>query len=497
MLHSLAKPSRTGVLSAFPILVLSAIACGFAPSFLPGKYFIAVILLAILFFLVLEYPESSIYIIVFFFPFIGWPRVFGGVHTGVPALFLFGLLAIALFLANQLYRGRLQIPKFPILPYHLIFLSSVVISSIASADIPIAATRLHLAAGRQAPDTVLLTNLVRYFYFLFIMFPIIYFINDKKRFTRCFDTLIFSSAVFVLYGLYTYFGTVLGFTHYRLFAGLGLPRMTSAALEPQQCGYFLAIALVFTMAKFLSSEGARPWIIVLLALQLLALFLTFSAGAFFALFSSAIVFAVLGRNYFVKRRKRELLILCAVVFVALMVLAFYLGIDKLWDMFLMMLDKYGNPSNYSNFLRRSVRATAWNMFLEHPLWGVGPGKFAYFYSYYRPDWARIYTQLTPCHNQYLALLSEQGIFGFLSYILIIWCVVKNLFTSFIKVEGRRSKLVVLSFLSAFCGILAGYWAIMESYFPYFWFFVALSQVCVLLSRDNRPEAGPVADLGIS
>lgn len=66
----------------------------------------------------------------------------------------------------------------------------------------------------------------------------------------------------------------------------------------------------------------------------------------------------------------------------------------------------------------------WRMFLDNPWLGVGPFMAMYNYSKYMPADAFDPGRVTlATHNQYLQLLSEKGVFGFvffMGFILLIW-----------------------------------------------------------------------------
>jgi O-antigen ligase len=68
--------------------------------------------------------------------------------------------------------------------------------------------------------------------------------------------------------------------------------------------------------------------------------------------------------------------------------------------------------------RTHVLGVAWRMFMDHPLLGVGSGRFAYFFDSYSGDpsfhWGALST-----HSLYAQLLAEQGTLGLLSFLAIL------------------------------------------------------------------------------
>lgn len=67
---------------------------------------------------------------------------------------------------------------------------------------------------------------------------------------------------------------------------------------------------------------------------------------------------------------------------------------------------------------------AWQMFLDHPFWGVGPGGFSilvdpYSVSLEHPPWVTPDPRHTPwAHNLYLEVLAERGLAGLATLILV-------------------------------------------------------------------------------
>jgi len=72
---------------------------------------------------------------------------------------------------------------------------------------------------------------------------------------------------------------------------------------------------------------------------------------------------------------------------------------------------------------------AWTMFREHPLFGVGPGCFGYWYMPYRVQLLPSHPQFLPfaenyaeVHNDHLQILATMGALGYLLFIVaMFWC----------------------------------------------------------------------------
>jgi len=106
--------------------------------------------------------------------------------------------------------------------------------------------------------------------------------------------------------------------------------------------------------------------------------------------------------------------------IALLILVFFLiksilVKDNLFSFFLTRVDPYSS----SKIQRIYIWISAWKMFLDHPIFGVGFSAFSKMYPYYRLPQA-IKENMSFAHNLPLNLLAETGILGFLSFSLVIF-----------------------------------------------------------------------------
>ena len=101
-----------------------------------------------------------------------------------------------------------------------------------------------------------------------------------------------------------------------------------------------------------------------------------------------------------------------------------------------------NYENQSNSERLLMWQSSINMFIEHPLFGIGIGNFQDQYmSYYRSSLSRE-TPVHP-HNNFLFILSESGIVGGISYLLFFI----YLYYNTIKTYFKNKNTISLAYLS--------------------------------------------------
>ncbi len=117
----------------------------------------------------------------------------------------------------------------------------------------------------------------------------------------------------------------------------------------------------------------------------------------------------------------------------------------------------------------------WNMFMDHPLTGVGIGCSVVAWPLYAPN--SVYTPNSLItHNTFIQALSETGLLGFLAYIVLLSGALLRAWRSSRKARERHpgsgrlgSALEVSLWAFAVCG-LSGGWVL--SWFPYILFALA-------------------------
>lgn len=102
----------------------------------------------------------------------------------------------------------------------------------------------------------------------------------------------------------------------------------------------------------------------------------------------------------------------------------------------------------SNLERINRWHAAIRMFEERPFFGWGPGTYMFCYAPFQRSYERtiISTNLGTlgnAHSEYLGLLSEAGVFGSLSYILILLFVFYRGFLISRKIEDRSTRILLI------------------------------------------------------
>lgn len=123
------------------------------------------------------------------------------------------------------------------------------------------------------------------------------------------------------------------------------------------------------------------------------------------------------------------------------------------------------------------------MFLDHPILGVGTGNFLFLSPDYAPGMIREYY----AHNLYLEAAAEWGIVGFVVLLLMIWKVLTSLW-KIQKASYKTNKdlyYMVYAIELSFVGFLIGSLFLSTLPLPYFWGFIGIVIVIQTLVKRSK------------
>ena len=234
---------------------------------------------------------------------------------------------------------------------------------------------------------------------------------------------------------------------YAVYQGLsGMSRANGFYGHPMTLGGWLCIFLPLLLIEFFERKllGQYYWLAGL-AFCICSAGLVFNAtrGAWLAV---AIVSAVL-LIYYMFKSKRNLAV--SIIFVAL-ISTVLVNNPK----FMHRLDTIDDFNKYqSNTERILIWQSAWNMFKDHPILGVGLGQYTenYQQKYISPQAKD--PKLGHAHNNFMQMLAENGIVGFFGFVIMFgYIIFKNLIT---WVKGRNVyALMIVS--ATVCLLLQGF-----------------------------------------
>ena len=266
-----------------------------------------------------------------------------------------------------------------------------------------------------------------FFLWHFMPFLIILFLCATKDKVDKFLSAIFCgyfiSCLYAIYqGVFIY---KLNIAHGRAASFVGHP-MTLAGWS---C-ILLPMLLIFIFRKDISKKLHLAYC-ALFVIGCVALVFNSTRGAWLAL---AIALPLISLPFILKSKKLFLGFVSAVVILGLVLAnspSFMKRVDSISD----------TKHNWSNVSRFIIWDTAYGIFKEHPVLGIGLGSFSREYkntvvdrtlkrNVPLKDWQKKHLQnLSHAHNNYLHMLAENGLVGFLGYIFafgfILWKNIKN------------------------------------------------------------------------
>ncbi|MFZ0546342.1 MAG: O-antigen ligase family protein [Candidatus Promineifilaceae bacterium] len=367
----------------------------FAPSFI---FYLAALLL--LFILIYFRPAWGLTLVAFSAPFYVKPKAMLGYRFSAVEIFLlvtlaaFLLSAVTKIITSHLFYRQSpitnhQLPNYSItqslrpLDYAVLAFTLVATISLLFTE------RLDVATNEWR--VVMVEPAVFYFLLRFGR------LKDNEWATIL-DAFVLGGLIVALIGLWQ---VVTG--EHLITAEAGLLRLHSIYGSPNNVALYLGRILPFLAAFFLIGQGRRRIAYTLALIPIgLALLLTFSKGALFLGIPTSIlvIFVIWQRQN--GRRAWPWVVGAGILGVVGLVVAFQIP----------QLAARLNPSGETGFLRINLWHASLNMFLDHPIFGVGLDNFLYAYrGRYILDAAWREPDLNHPHNILLDLGTRLGLFG--------------------------------------------------------------------------------------
>jgi O-antigen ligase len=361
----------------WPLIVLIAVAVAVPTAFAPLFAIAAAALLVVLGFVVFN-AGALLLLMVAAFP---WDDMLGIPSETLSLIKLIGALLLVGYFLRALARDEdVRFP--PTLPSLVIFTMLVLLSLMASGDV---------ASG--------LSKTLRYLLFVVFSFLVVQLIRSRPQLVALVRVLVLSSTAASLYGVI-------------LLVKGDVDRVSGPIGEANDFAYLLASVLPFAVYLTLRDRRWRTWWLICCGMLILGLLGTLSRGALVGI-SAVVLWAVATRRTRVGGIVAGLFVLAGVLTLAL----------TLWrpliDERLAAKQKVATANVES---RKEYWRAAGSMAADHPLLGVGPGRFGVeARNYVRNDPLNIEDPVV--HNAYLEVLAEGGVptlLAFLAFLGVSW-----------------------------------------------------------------------------
>ncbi len=429
---------------------------------------------------VLERPEMGIPIIAFFLPF---ERI-GALTYASFNLRLTQVFTVLTFIAYTFYviftdkKNHIlgiRIKKDASF-YILILFSIITIASIVDA------------INKSRSLFVLSFDL--FIFFTYILISNLFVSKDILRKTVW--ALLGVSLIVCLYGVFQFIAGTLNLP--TAISGLregytkvvfGFPRVQATESEPQFWGNFLIIPVSLSLSVLVVSLGRKqrqlfqrsiPFRLIFIStlvfiLCLINLLMTFSRGAWYsAAFSVGLVIL-----FNIKRILNVKVIITSAILLTVIITGF-----------IFVLHYTHSPITLETLTQRATALedsdrtitsnAALHYFSSHPILGIGTGSFGPYEAPNPYQIPSVYGQdigWRIVNNEYLEILTENGIIGFSAFAVFILVIIFNVFNALKKKTDVYTKTVFIGFIAAFAGLLLQYSAFSTLYVMQVWFTFAI------------------------
>jgi O-antigen ligase len=227
-------------------------------------------------------------------------------------------------------------------------------------------------------------------------------------------------------------------------------------------------------------------------LILAAVVLSYSRGAF-------AILAVLVLLLVLLRRERRLPILAGAVLLLVLVVALAPGyrgrVTTMLGVHGLVSDQAGEQPDGAVRGRTTEMLAAVNVFLDHPVFGVGPAQYSPFYSinyHLDPEIAFRYLPRTRrAHNLYAELAAETGIVGISVFLSIVGWLLYQLWQASRRWVFNRPDLANLAttFLFSIVAYLGTALFLHLSYERYYWLLLALASAALHIGSEEYRSMG--------
>lgn len=446
-----------------------------------GIYFVNLIPAAILIlFLALFSLDKLILLVVFLTPLaVNMQSLEGGLGLSLPTEpIIFGIMLI--FILKQFHQSTVskEVMRHPITIAIIINLVWIFVTCFTS-DIPAVSFKF------------LISRLWFVIVFYFIGVQLFKKYEAIKKFSWLY---IIPFTIIIFYTLYNHY--LLGFEEKPANYVMS-PFYNDHTVYGAVLAMFLPPLIFFTINRKYSPTIKLGAVLILL-IYLIALVFSYTRAAWLSLAVAAVAYIVL----LLRIKFRMILILLAVIVPLLFMYQTEIKMaleENRQDASADFNKHIQSISNVSTDASNLERINRWNaafrMFEERPFFGWGPGTYAFEYAPFQHANEKTIISTNRgdrgnAHSEYVGPLSESGVLGLLTFVIIILCVLSTGFRLYYTIKDNETKKLVLAILLGFItyivhGGLNNFLDTDKASVP-FWGFVAML-VAIDLYHKNKGE----------
>lgn len=218
---------------------------------------------------------------------------------------------------------------------------------------------------------------------------------------------------------------------------------------------FIPFLVGFSLAKWIPLKY-RFWMWGILAFFIVAEVLSYSRAAWLSLIAAFGVWAIIRLKIKFKTIAITVvsLVLIGVVFQNQILMKLE---QNSTDSSNNLTDHITSMTNISTDASNVERINRWqcaiSLFQERPVFGWGPGTYAFKYAPYQLTRQRTIISTNSgdggnAHSEYLGALADEGVLGTLSFILLIIVVIYTAITAYIRTDDKRIKTILMAALAS-------------------------------------------------
>ena len=428
----------------------------------------------------------------------------------------FGVILFYLLLCSLTQRNKLNhFFNIPLVNILLVFLAVNFLSLVQTRFIPIDYEFIsHLiVSSRNKPFVKSLTQIIWMIVGIIWYFNTYYFIKTRKELNVTLKALLWSASITGLFGIYQFVGYHLnlpGAMETLNLAGINFVdpsartgqfvRVSSFYTEPGQLAVFFicSLPLIASISIFKNSFIPSKSVKLFFFAAIFSCFVMTLSRSTIILGIYLIGALYLARRTYNLKPINKLfskvlisILLCTIVIEIGLRVTSSIGLE---DILIAQFQSLFAPTeeNISNLQRLGAWITAWNMFLDHPILGVGIGNYIFHIQNYSPDWLQINDQTVIVNNIYLETLCETGLIGLSVLIFFIYRILKSVHIELkSNLIDNDDRVILTSLLIGFGGLVVGHLLLSAFYYPMIWIYIGIMLAYLKILKTEKTPVSPI------